>query len=54
MNAATQIFLAKNVLGMTDQAVASEANAPLPWNEKLKDNEDETDTTESLDESTQS
>lgn len=54
MNAATQIFLAKNVLGMTDQAVASEANAPLPWNEKLKDDIDETDTTESLDESTQS
>lgn len=48
MNAATQIFLAKNVLGMTDQAVASEANAPLPWNEKLKEDEDETDSTEHL------
>jgi hypothetical protein len=27
------IFLAKNILGMTDQPVNSEANAPLPWNE---------------------
>ena len=33
MNAAVQIFLAKNILGMTDQPVNSEANAPLPWNE---------------------
>lgn len=31
MNAAVQIFLAKNILGMTDQAVNSSANAPLPW-----------------------
>ena len=33
MNAAVQIFLAKNVLGMTSEPVDTEANAPLPWNE---------------------
>lgn len=31
MNAAVQIFLAKNILGMTDQPINSEANEPLPW-----------------------
>lgn len=34
MNAAVQIFLAKNVLGMTDQPIGTEANKPLPWNEE--------------------
>jgi hypothetical protein len=38
MNAAVQIFLAKNILGMTSEPLATEANAPLPWNES-----DETD-----------
>ena len=38
MNAAVQIFLAKNILGMTSEPMSSEANAPLPWNES-----DETD-----------
>ena len=33
MQPAVQIFLAKNVLGMTDSPVDSEANAPLPWHE---------------------
>lgn len=33
MNAAVQIFLAKNILGMSDSPIDSEANAPLPWNE---------------------
>lgn len=33
MNAAVQIFLAKNVLGMSDQVIDSSANEPLPWNE---------------------
>jgi hypothetical protein len=33
MNAAVQIFLAKNILGMTSEPMSSEANAPLPWNE---------------------
>lgn len=32
-NAALQIFLAKNLLGMSDNPMNSEANAPLPWNE---------------------
>lgn len=31
MNAAVQIFLAKNILGMTDQPLQTESNAPLPW-----------------------
>ena len=31
MNAAVQIFLAKNMLGMADTPVNSEANTPLPW-----------------------
>lgn len=30
-NAALQIFLAKNFLGMSDNPQDSEANAPLPW-----------------------
>jgi DNA-binding CsgD family transcriptional regulator len=33
MSAAVQIFLAKNILGMSDQPLSTEANAPLPWNE---------------------
>lgn len=32
-NAAVQIFLAKNILGMSDTPVNSEDLAPLPWNE---------------------
>ncbi len=32
-NAALQIFLAKNILGMSDNPVNSEANAPLPWSD---------------------
>jgi hypothetical protein len=32
-NAALQIFLAKNFLGMSDTPVNSEENAPLPWAE---------------------
>jgi len=30
-NAALQIFLAKNFLGMADSPIDSEENAPLPW-----------------------
>ena len=33
MQPAVQIFLSKNILGMTDSPVDSEANAPLPWGE---------------------
>jgi hypothetical protein len=32
-NAALQIFLAKNFLGMSDNPVNTEANTPLPWND---------------------
>ena len=31
MHAAVQIFLAKNILGMSDSPIDSEANQPLPW-----------------------
>jgi hypothetical protein len=31
MNAALQIFLAKNYLGMSDSPLDAESNAPLPW-----------------------
>jgi hypothetical protein len=30
-NAAVQIFLAKNFLGMSDNPLDTEANTPLPW-----------------------
>lgn len=33
MNAAVQIFLAKNFLGMSDSPVDSEENQPLPWSD---------------------
>ncbi len=33
-NAALQIFLAKNILGMSDNPIDSEANAPLPWRDE--------------------
>lgn len=33
-NAAVQIFLAKNLLGMSDSPVDSEANTPLPWTDE--------------------
>lgn len=32
-NAALQIFLAKNLLGMSDVPVNNEGNAPLPWSD---------------------
>lgn len=32
-NAAVQIFLAKNLLGMSDNPMDNEANAPLPWSD---------------------
>ena len=33
-NAALQIFLAKNFLGMADNPVDTEENEPLPWNDE--------------------
>ena len=32
-NAAVQIFLAKNILGMSDSPINSEDNKPLPWSD---------------------
>jgi hypothetical protein len=32
-NAALQIFLAKNLLSMSDNPIDSEGNAPLPWSD---------------------
>ena len=34
MNGVVQIFLAKNILGMSSEPVDSEANAPLPWSDE--------------------
>lgn len=48
MNAAVQIFLAKNILGMSDVPVDSEANAPLPWVETEEDLELEENTHEDV------
>jgi hypothetical protein len=33
-SAAVQIFLSKNLLGMSDNPVDSEANTPLPWSDE--------------------
>lgn len=33
MNGVVQIFLAKNMLGMSSEPLDSEANAPLPWSD---------------------
>lgn len=35
MNAAVQIFLSKNLLGMSDSPLQTDANAPLPWSDEL-------------------
>jgi hypothetical protein len=43
MHAAVQIFLAKNILGMSDNNVESESNAPLPWVEADEELEIEED-----------
>jgi hypothetical protein len=32
-NAALQIFLAKNILGMSDNPTNTEDHKPLPWND---------------------
>lgn len=37
MNAAVQIFLAKNILGMSSEPISSDANTPLPWNDSDTD-----------------
>jgi hypothetical protein len=34
MNASVQIFLAKNILGMSDNPMDSDVNTPLPWNDE--------------------
>lgn len=33
-NAAVQIFLAKNILGMSDSPINTEENKPLPWSDE--------------------
>jgi hypothetical protein len=47
MHASVQIFLAKNILGMSDSPLDTEANAPLPWVET--DEGEEFDTEENSD-----
>jgi hypothetical protein len=34
MSASVQIFLSKNMLGMSDNPMDSEANTPLPWSDE--------------------
>jgi len=41
MHASVQIFLAKNILGMSDSPLDTEANAPLPWVETDEDTEED-------------
>lgn len=43
LNPAILIFLAKNILGMSDQQHNTEANAPLPWveSEDIEETENE-------------
>lgn len=51
LNPAILIFLAKNILGMSDSPVDSDANAPLPWNEEFTETEEgesEDETTDKL------
>ena len=48
MNAAVQIFLAKNILGMADTPVNSEENAPLPWVENVDNTNEEPQNSDSL------
>lgn len=50
LNAAVQIFLAKNILGMSDSPLDSEANAPLPW---VEGSDDQSEQTENTDNSTE-
>jgi len=49
MNAAVQIFLAKNILGMADIPVNTEQNQPLPWVEADEDLEIEEETQDEID-----
>lgn len=37
MNVTMQIWLSKNILGMSDSPMDGEANAPLPWREDTDD-----------------
>ena len=43
LNPAILIFLSKNILGMSDSPLDTEANAPLPWNEFEGDDDDTQD-----------
>lgn len=40
MHASVQIFLAKNLLGMSDTPVDTESTAPLPWTESVEEDVD--------------
>jgi len=40
MSPAVQIFLAKNMLGMSDQILNTESNEPLPWVESTIEGEE--------------
>jgi len=48
-NAAIQIFLAKNLLGMSDNGMSSEEFKPLPWTDSIDDDVIEDEDIETLD-----
>ena len=43
-NVTMQIWLSKNYLGMSENAVESSANDPLPWNEEYTETEEQDET----------
>jgi len=49
MNAAVQIFLAKNILGMSDTGDTTEEFKPLPWTDSIDDDVIEDEDIETLD-----
>jgi len=49
MNAAVQIFLAKNILGMSDTGDTTEEFKPLPWTDSIDDDVVEDEDIETLD-----
>ena len=50
MSAAVQIFLSKNILGMSDSPLHAETNQPLPWREDQLETVEIDEYEESLDE----
>lgn len=52
-NAAVQIFLSKNLLGMSDTGLTSEEFKPLPWTDSIDDDQfEDEDVADAADDST--